>query len=175
MLAPEYRELTRAGAEAFGEQCHGCHRLSGQREHELLFGDDLRGARVEQKHAYFRREQAFEQAHAVGHAGRAGPRKRHCLGRIHSADSSVSGTSTQARTEPQRACDAEAIRGWRLLELAVANEDLTSLRERARQPLGQIYRAMLASRAADGDGEVIAIVAGVFGKPAGDEMMDVGV
>ena len=57
----------------------------------------------------------------------------------------------------------------------MASEHLVAVHERAREALGQIDGTMLASSAADRDGEVIAIVARVIGQPAGDEMMDVGV
>src|SRR5664279_1425349 len=67
------------------------------------------------------------------------------------------------------------IRWRRLPQLAVAGQHLIAVPERARQPLDEIDRAMLASRAADGDGQVIAVVARVLGQPGGDEMMDVGV
>ena len=48
-------------------------------------------------------------------------------------------------------------------------------RERLREALHEIHGAVPAAGAADRHGEVVAVVAGVFGKPRRDEPFDVGV
>ena len=48
-------------------------------------------------------------------------------------------------------------------------------REGSRESFRQIYRAMLTAGAADRDSQVVAVVARVVRKPAGDEVIDVAV
>ena len=54
-------------------------------------------------------------------------------------------------------------------------QHLVARRERAREPLDEIDRAMPAAGAADRDGQVVAVVARVVGQPARDEVVDVAV
>ena len=60
-------------------------------------------------------------------------------------------------------------------ELAVAHQHLVARRERAREPLDEIDRAVPAAGAADRDRQVVAVVARVVGQPARDEAVDVPV
>src|SRR5438309_1890937 len=64
---------------------------------------------------------------------------------------------------------------YRQSKLAVTGQDLVAPYKRLRKALDEIDRAMLSTRTADRYRQVIAIVARVIGKPAGDEMIDVAV
>src|SRR5512137_138489 len=70
---------------------------------------------------------------------------------------------------------ARSTGGCRSIELAVALQYLVPWRERLRQPLDEVDRAVASAGAADRHGEVVAIVARVVGQPAGDEVVDVAV
>ena len=52
---------------------------------------------------------------------------------------------------------------------------LVARRERAREALDEVDRAVPAAGAADRDGQVVAVVARVVGQPARDEVVDVAV
>src|SRR5690349_5796415 len=73
-----------------------------------------------------------------------------------------------------RGCPTGRVRGGLRAHslLPVPHEDLVSRTERPREPLHQVDRSMTATRATDGDGQVIAVVARVIGQPAADEVVD---
>jgi len=76
VVAAVDRELPRLRSVALGEPALGLPRLRREDQVALLFRDDLRGRRIDEADRRSRREQAFEQPQAVGHARGAGQGER---------------------------------------------------------------------------------------------------
>src|SRR5208337_4628122 len=126
-------------AVALGEERRRRVRLRGQRELQLLPGDNLSGRRIDKVDASLRRQQALEQAQAILQARCAGKGER-------------DGSRVTHRFIVAQGSWAQTAQAWTRLrgEFPVTGKHLVPGRKYPGQALGQIHRAMLAAGAADG-------------------------